>query len=135
VRELFHQADERDAGLGLLAAVPAGLHPAAAAAGGAARLARLASRLHDGALDRFVPRRSARRDRWRLPRLGCATTRGRWLARWAWSRSASTGRGRRALHPEICWGIAFDSFRPDRYDLAGAAICAIGVGSSCTRRA
>jgi small multidrug resistance family-3 protein len=28
----------------------------------------------------------------------------------------------------ICWGIAFDSFRPDRYDLAGAAICLIGVG-------
>jgi small multidrug resistance family-3 protein len=28
----------------------------------------------------------------------------------------------------ICWGIAFDSFRPDRYDLAGAAVCLIGVG-------
>jgi small multidrug resistance family-3 protein len=27
----------------------------------------------------------------------------------------------------ICWGIAFDSFRPDRYDLTGAAICLVGV--------
>ena len=27
----------------------------------------------------------------------------------------------------IAWGIAFDSFRPDRYDLAGAAICLVGV--------
>jgi small multidrug resistance family-3 protein len=28
----------------------------------------------------------------------------------------------------IAWGMAFDSFRPDRYDLAGAAICLAGVG-------
>ena len=27
----------------------------------------------------------------------------------------------------IAWGMAFDSFRPDRYDLAGAAICLVGV--------
>jgi small multidrug resistance family-3 protein len=27
----------------------------------------------------------------------------------------------------IAWGIAFDSFRPDRYDLAGAGICLVGV--------
>jgi small multidrug resistance family-3 protein len=27
----------------------------------------------------------------------------------------------------IAWGMAFDSFRPDRYDLAGATICLIGV--------
>ena len=27
----------------------------------------------------------------------------------------------------IAWGMAFDSFRPDRYDLAGAAICLAGV--------
>jgi len=27
----------------------------------------------------------------------------------------------------IAWGIAFDSFRPDRYDLGGAAICLVGV--------
>ncbi len=27
----------------------------------------------------------------------------------------------------MAWGMAFDSFRPDRYDLAGAAICLIGV--------
>lgn len=27
----------------------------------------------------------------------------------------------------IAWGMAFDSFRPDRYDLIGAAICLIGV--------
>jgi small multidrug resistance family-3 protein len=28
----------------------------------------------------------------------------------------------------IAWGVAFDSFQPDRYDLAGAAVCLIGVG-------
>lgn len=27
----------------------------------------------------------------------------------------------------IAWGMAFDSFRPDRYDLAGAMICLIGI--------
>ena len=27
----------------------------------------------------------------------------------------------------IAWGMAFDSFRPNRYDLAGAAICLVGV--------
>lgn len=27
----------------------------------------------------------------------------------------------------IAWGVAFDSFRPDRYDLVGAAICLLGV--------
>ncbi len=27
----------------------------------------------------------------------------------------------------IAWGMAFDSFRPDRFDLAGAAICLAGV--------
>jgi small multidrug resistance family-3 protein len=26
------------------------------------------------------------------------------------------------------WGVLFDGFRPDRYDLAGAAICLAGVG-------
>jgi len=29
----------------------------------------------------------------------------------------------------IAWGMAFDSFRPDRYDLVGAAICLVGVGT------
>jgi len=28
----------------------------------------------------------------------------------------------------IAWGMAFDSFRPDLYDLAGAALCLTGVG-------
>lgn len=28
----------------------------------------------------------------------------------------------------LLWGIAFDGFRPDRADLAGALICLIGVG-------
>jgi small multidrug resistance family-3 protein len=28
----------------------------------------------------------------------------------------------------IAWGIAFDGFHPDRYDLAGATICLAGVG-------
>jgi small multidrug resistance family-3 protein len=27
----------------------------------------------------------------------------------------------------MIWGIAFDSFRPDRYDLIGAAVCLVGV--------
>ena len=27
----------------------------------------------------------------------------------------------------LAWGMAFDKFRPDRYDLLGAAICLIGV--------
>jgi small multidrug resistance family-3 protein len=27
----------------------------------------------------------------------------------------------------LAWGIIFDRFRPDRYDLIGAAICLIGV--------
>ena len=27
----------------------------------------------------------------------------------------------------IAWGMALDSFRPDRYDLGGAAICLVGV--------
>lgn len=28
----------------------------------------------------------------------------------------------------IAWGMAFDGFRPDLYDLVGGAICLIGVG-------
>jgi small multidrug resistance family-3 protein len=28
----------------------------------------------------------------------------------------------------LAWGIVADGFRPDRYDLAGAAMCLIGVG-------
>ncbi|MGH8915497.1 MAG: YnfA family protein [Acidimicrobiia bacterium] len=27
----------------------------------------------------------------------------------------------------LAWGIAFDGFRPDRYDIIGAVICLIGV--------
>lgn len=27
----------------------------------------------------------------------------------------------------LTWGVVVDGFRPDRYDLAGAAICLIGV--------
>lgn len=27
----------------------------------------------------------------------------------------------------LAWGVMFDRFRPDRYDLTGAAICLIGV--------
>ncbi|MET8654904.1 YnfA family protein [Nocardia aurea] len=27
----------------------------------------------------------------------------------------------------LLWGMALDGFRPDRYDLAGAALCLIGV--------
>ncbi len=29
----------------------------------------------------------------------------------------------------LVWGIVFDDFRPDRFDLAGAAICFAGVGT------
>jgi small multidrug resistance family-3 protein len=31
----------------------------------------------------------------------------------------------------LAWGMAFDGFRPDRYDLVGAALCLVGV-ASCT---
>lgn len=27
----------------------------------------------------------------------------------------------------LLWGVAFDGFRPDRYDLGGAAVCLAGV--------
>ncbi len=29
----------------------------------------------------------------------------------------------------ILWGVTFDGFRPDRWDLIGAAICLAGVGT------
>lgn len=28
----------------------------------------------------------------------------------------------------LCWGMAFDGFRPDRYDLGGALLALAGVG-------
>jgi small multidrug resistance family-3 protein len=28
----------------------------------------------------------------------------------------------------LAWGIAFDGFRPDRYDVIGATSCLVGVG-------
>ena len=28
----------------------------------------------------------------------------------------------------LAWGMVADGFRPDRYDLTGAAICLVGVG-------
>jgi small multidrug resistance family-3 protein len=27
----------------------------------------------------------------------------------------------------LAWGMAFDGFRPDRYDIAGALVCLLGV--------
>ncbi len=27
----------------------------------------------------------------------------------------------------LAWGAAFDGFRPDRFDLSGAAICLVGI--------
>ena len=27
----------------------------------------------------------------------------------------------------LLWGVVMDGFRPDRYDLVGAAICLVGV--------
>ncbi len=29
----------------------------------------------------------------------------------------------------LIWGIVFDGFRPDRYDVAGAIACLVGVGT------
>lgn len=29
----------------------------------------------------------------------------------------------------IIWGVVFDGFRPDRWDLIGATICLVGVGT------
>jgi small multidrug resistance family-3 protein len=28
----------------------------------------------------------------------------------------------------LAWGVVADGFKPDRYDLAGAAVCLVGVG-------
>ena len=28
----------------------------------------------------------------------------------------------------LIWGVAFDGFRPDRFDLAGASVCLLGIG-------
>ncbi len=28
----------------------------------------------------------------------------------------------------LLWGIAFDSFQPDRYDIAGVTVCLVGIG-------
>ena len=29
----------------------------------------------------------------------------------------------------LLWGVAFDGFRPDRYDIAGAIVCLAGVAT------
>jgi small multidrug resistance family-3 protein len=29
----------------------------------------------------------------------------------------------------LAWGVVVDGFRPDRFDLTGAAICLVGVGT------
>lgn len=29
----------------------------------------------------------------------------------------------------IVWGMAFDGFQPDRYDLIGAMLCLVGIGT------
>ena len=28
----------------------------------------------------------------------------------------------------LAWGMIFDGFRPDRFDITGAAVCLVGVG-------
>ncbi|MFN8205197.1 MAG: YnfA family protein [Solirubrobacteraceae bacterium] len=28
----------------------------------------------------------------------------------------------------LLWGVVFDGFSPDRYDIAGAVVCLVGVG-------
>jgi small multidrug resistance family-3 protein len=28
----------------------------------------------------------------------------------------------------LAWGMVFDGFRPDRYDITGALVCLVGVG-------
>ena len=33
----------------------------------------------------------------------------------------------------LAWGVAVDGFRPDRYDLAGAALCLVGGGGHHVR--
>jgi hypothetical protein len=35
----------------------------------------------------------------------------------------------------LAWGVLVDRFRPDRYDLAGAAVCLLGAPSRRTPRA
>jgi drug/metabolite transporter superfamily protein YnfA len=40
------------------------------------------------------------------------------------ARSAPGARGTAIL---ILWGVIFDGFHPDRYDIAGAVICLFGV--------
>lgn len=35
----------------------------------------------------------------------------------------------------LLWGVAFDGFRPDRYDLIGSAVCLIGGGDHHVRAA
>ena len=35
--------------------------------------------------------------------------------------------GQRGPLRSLAWGIVFDGFRPDRYDLAGALVCLVGV--------
>jgi len=49
-----------------------------------------------------------------------------------WSRPCSSPSSLAAyggvfVAGSLAWGIVFDGFRPDRYDLIGAAICIIGV--------
>src|SRR5215210_990954 len=36
--------------------------------------------------------------------------------------------GRICVAGSLAWGVIADGFRPERYDLAGAAICLVGVG-------
>ena len=33
-----------------------------------------------------------------------------------------------AIVGSLLWGMAFDGFRPDRFDVVGAALCLVGVG-------
>jgi hypothetical protein len=44
-----------------------------------------------------------------------------------WLRSVGPGWTGKASANTKAWGMAVDGFRPDRYDLLGAALCLAGV--------
>ena len=47
----------------------------------------------------------------------------------------SPGAGGAFVAGSLAWGMVMDGFKPDRYDIAGALICLIGVMMICTHHA
>ena len=98
------------------------------------------------ALRRAVRRRCRSRDRWRLD--GLASVREHRGAAWIGAGIAALaaygfvatfqddpnfGRilaayGGIFVAGSLAWGVVFDGFRPDRYDVTGALVCLAGVG-------